>query len=415
MLRSLGHAIGGWLGVRNDITSPQDMEKVLANYGRGSDAGVPVTSETVAGIPVAHRCIRFLSETVSQLPIRVMTVAAGKRTPAPEHPAARVLRNPNPWQRPFEFRELLMDDALKSGAGTALITRGTGDRPVQMIRLHPAHTRIELNDRQVPQWVWRNPQTGRETTFPQSRIFHVRGPSDDGVRGLSPVAQFRNAFGEARAVQQHAGRFFANGAKPSAVVTTAPGTDVGPESRRGLREDMEELYSGANAYHTAVLPYGMTFEPTSMNHKDAQFIESRKFGLLDICRIYGVPPHLVYDLERATFSNITEQSLEVLKFSIAPWLIRWEQAIEFSLVPERDRDRMQVKHNVDALLRGDPKARAESLNIQRRAGVISANEWRRLENLDPRTDDGGNRYIIESNMQSDSGVLMSDQTGEPQP
>jgi len=414
MLHRLGRALGGWLGVRAEITSPVDLEKALDRYTNRAIAGVSVTSASVSGIPAAHRCIRFLSETVSQLPIRVMTVASGSRTPAPEMQAARVLSAPNPWQRPYEFRELLTDDALKTGNGCALITRN-GDRAVQMIRLHPAHYRIEMSDRGLPEWVWRDPRGGAETVYQQDRIFHLRGPSNDGIQGLSPVSVFLNTFGESQAMQDHAGRFWANGAKPSAVISTPAGIDIGKESRADLREDMQELYSGPRAYSTAILPQGMTFEPVSLNHRDAQFIDGRKFSLLDICRIYGVPPHLVYDLERATFSNITEQSLEVLKYSIAPWLIRWEQAVLFSLVSERDRDRVQVKHNVDALLRGDPKARAESLNIQRRAGVISANEWRQLNDMDRRTDPGGDRYIIESNMQSDTGPLMNDETGESQP
>ncbi len=414
MLRRLGQALGGWLGVRADITTPQELDKALERYTNRAIAGVSVTAASVSGIPAAHRCIRFLSETTSQLPIRVMTVDDGRRKPAPDMAVAKVLRAPNPWQRPYEFRELLTDDALKTGNGCALITRnGRGD-PVQMIRLHPAHYRVEVNDRGLPEWVWRDPRGGAETVFPQDRILQVRGPSDDGIRGLSPVAVFRNSFGENQAMQDHAGRFWVNGAKPSAVVTTPDGVTVDKESRANLREDLEDLYRGERAYKTAVLPVGMKFEPVSLNHRDAQFIDGRKFGLLDICRIYGVPPHLVYDLERATFSNITEQSLEVLKYSIAPWLIRWEQAILFSLVSEADRDRVQVKHNVDALLRGDPKTRAESLNIQRRAGIISANEWRALNDMDPRTDVGGDRYIIESNMQSDTGSLVADGTGESQ-
>lgn len=415
MLRRLGQALGSWLGVRAEITSPQELEKALDRYMGRSAAGVSVTQASVSGIPAAHRCIRFLSETTSQLPIKVMRTSDNRRVPAPDMPAARVLANPNPWQRPYQFREILTDDALKTGNGSALITRGVGDNPVQLIRMHPAHYRIMPTDRGVPEWVWRDPRDGSETVYPLERVLHLCGPSDDGYRGLSPVQVFRNSLGESQAMQEHAGRFWANSAMMGLVVTPSDGADMGPEARKALREDLDEMQSGANAFKTAVLPQGVTMETVSMNHRDAQFIEGRKISLLDICRIYGVPPHLVYDLERATFSNITEQSLEVLKYSIAPWLIRWEQAILFSLVPERDRANVQVKHNVDALLRGDPKARAESLQIQRRAGVISANEWRALNDMDPRTDPAGDRYIIESNMQADDGALLNDQTGEPQP
>lgn len=408
MLRRLGQAIGRWLTPQNAITTPVELEKALDRYMNRSLAGVSVTAASVGGIPAAHRCIRFLSETTSQLPIKVMNVTDRRREPAPDMPAAKVLANPNPWQRPYEFRELMTDDALKTGNGSALITRGVGGNPVQLIRMHPAHYRIEATDRGVPEWVWRDPRSGAETVYPVDRVLHLRGPSDDGYRGLSPVQVFRNSFGESQAMQDHAGRFWANSAMMGLVVSTPAGVDMSRESRAELREDLDEMQSGANAFKTAVLPQGMTMDTVSMNHRDAQFIDGRKFSLLDICRIYGVPPHLVYDLERATFSNITEQSLEVLKYSIAPWLIRWEQAILFSLVPERDRENVQVKHNVDALLRGDPKARAESLQIQRRNGVISANEWRALNDMDPRTDEGADRYIIESNMQSDNGTLNTD-------
>ncbi len=408
MLRRLGQAIGRWLTPQNAITTPVELEKALDRYMSRSASGVSVTQASVSGLPTAHRCIRVLSETTSQLPLKVMLTRDGGRVPAPDMPAARVLANPNPWQKPYEFRELMTDDALKTGNASALITRGVGGAPVQLIRMHPAHYRIMPTDRGVPEWVWRNPQTGEETVYPHDRVLHLRGPSDDGYTGLSPVQVFRNSLGESQAMQEHAGRFWANSAMMGLVVTPSEGVDMSPESRKALREDLDEMQSGANAFKTAVLPAGMTMDTVSMNHRDAQFIDGRKMSRIEICQIYGVPPHLAYDLERATYSNIVEQSMEFLKYGVGPWLIRWEQAILFSLVPERDRAQVQIKHNVDALLRGDPKARAESLNIQRRAGVINANEWRALNDMDPRTDEGGDRYIIESNMQSDSGRLMND-------
>ena len=384
-----------WLGgeVRSEITTSRGLERMLAREGMSS-AGVTVTATTASGLPAVEASVKVISESLAQLPLRVMRVDGDRRAPATDHWAYELLRRrPNPEQTAFEFREIMTRDYLYRGDGWALKVM-SGQRVIDLLRLHPDRIQVEQNAGRV-RYLYSRPD-GSQIEIARDRLFHLRGASEDGITGINPIRQHQNAIGRALALEGHAGRYFSNGAKPGGLLTQEAGTEMGEDARKALREDFQEMYSGSNAYKTAVLPAGMDFKPVSISNKDAEFIESAKFSITDIARIFRVPPHMIGDLERSMFSNIEHQALEYVKYTLMPHMVRWEQAVERDLLNYDPT--LQVKHNANALLRGDMQSRAEALQIQRRNGVISADEWRRLEDMDPRGDRAGEQYIVEQNM-----------------
>lgn len=396
MLRRIAMAI---LDIRNDITEPQDLERALARFQTGTPAGQHVSIETAQTLPAVEAAVKVIAETTAGLPIRVMRVDGDRREPASDHSVFDLMLRPNDWQTPFEFREMMTRDVLYRGNAYARKV-SSGGRVIELLRLHPDQVKVEVDDRLEVTYRYRR-EDGRHIDLRRSEVFHLRGPSDDGFTGLSPIAQHRNSIGEALALQDHSARWFGNGAKPSGLLEQDDGTDMGPETRKALKEDFEEFNSGKNAYSTAVLPAGVKFKPVAISHEDAQFIESRQFSVLEVCRIFRVPPHKLAHLADATFSNIEHQGLEFIRDTIAPWCSRWEQALERDLIDRNET--VQIRHNMNGLMRGDSKARAEYYQIMRRNGAMTANEIRRFEDMNPREDDAGDQFIIEGNMMPDDG------------
>ena len=213
---------------------------------------------------------------------------------------------------------------------------------------------------------------------------------------MSPIAQAREAVGLSLATEEYGAKFFGNGARPGGVLEH-PGILKDPEK---LRESWNKVYQGTrNSHKVAVLEEGMKYHTIGIAPEDAQFLETRKYQVNEICRIFRVPPHLVGDLERATFSNIEHQSIEFVQHTIRPWLVRWEQAISRSLLDEKERLLYFAKFNVDGLMRGDYKSRMEGYAVGRQNGWLSANDIRGLEDLPPiPKEQGGDVYLVNGNM-----------------
>lgn len=387
----------------NTITTSEDLDKTWLRFGTESASGQIVTDTTAMGLSAVYACVRVLSQTVSHLPLVLYRHAGDTRLPAESDKRFLLLKErPNEWQTSLEFRELLQKDVELRGNGYAYIVRGVGGVAVELIRMHPDCVAVDQDAATLALKYTYTRKDGKRTELERRNVFHLRGMGDDGVTGISPVRQHRNTIGDALGLQTHGSKFFKNGARPSGVLDQEAGTKLSPESKKSLKEDFDDAYSGAeNAFKTLILPGGVTYKPLSISMEDAQYIESRKLSVSEIARIYGVPPHKIGDLEKATFSNIEHQALEFVVDAIVPRVTRWEQAIKRDLLAEDQN--LYAKHNLSALLRGDAKSRAEALQIQRRNGVINANEWRELEDMNPRTDDGGDGYIVEANMRPDDG------------
>ena len=227
-------------------------------------------------------------------------------------------------------------------------------------------------------------------------MLHIPGLGFDGVIGYSPIALEKNAIGLGIAAEEYGSKFFAHGATPSGVLTH-PNTVKDPSL---LRVSWNNAYGGAsNSGKVAILEEGMTFTRISMPNNEAQFLETRKFQVSEICRIYRVPPHLVADLEHATFSNIEHQSISFAVHTIRPWLVRIEQAIDKQLFPEKEKSRFYAQFNMDGLMRGDYKSRMEGYAIARQNGWMSTNDIRALENMNPvPAEEGGDAYLVNGNM-----------------
>lgn len=229
-----------------------------------------------------------------------------------------------------------------------------------------------------------------------SDVLHIPGLGFDGLVGYSPIAMAKNAIGMAIACEEYGAKFFANGAAPGGVLEH-PGTLKDPTR---VRESWNTTFGGSsNSSKVAVLEEGMKYTPISISPEQAQFLETRKFQINEIARIFRVPPHMVGDLEKSSFSNIEQQSLEFVKYTLDPWVSRWEQAMVRSLLSPSDKRKYFIKFNVDGLLRGDYQSRMNGYATARQNGWMSANDIRELENLDliPQ-EEGGDLYLINGNM-----------------
>ena len=237
-------------------------------------------------------------------------------------------------------------------------------------------------------------------------VLHIPGLGFDGLVGYSPIAMAKNAIGLSIATEEYGAKFFANGATPGGILEY-PGTVKDPDR---VRESWNKGFSGRNSHKVAILEEGMKYTPISISPNEAQFLETRKFQIDEIARIFRVPPHMVGDLEKSSFSNIEQQSLEFVKYTLEPWLMRWEQSINRALLSPNEKSTYFVKFNVDGLLRGDYQSRMNGYATARQNGWMSANDIRELENLDliPE-EDGGDLYLINGNMTklADAGIFAN--------
>ena len=233
-------------------------------------------------------------------------------------------------------------------------------------------------------------------TLAPKDVLHVPGLGFDGLVGYSPIAMAKNAIGMAIACEEYGAKFFANGAAPSGVLEH-PGVIKDPSR---VRDAWQSQFGGsANANKVAVLEEGMKYTPISISPEQAQFLETRKFQINEIARIFRVPPHMVGDLEKSSFSNIEQQSLEFVKYTLEPWLVRWEQSLARALFSIDEKTELFVKFNVEGLLRGDYKSRMEGYATARQNGWMSANDIRELENMERIPEEkGGDLYLVNGNM-----------------
>lgn len=379
----------------------------------GSTAGKTVTERSAMQMTAVYSCVRILSEAIAGLPLQFYRYTeSGGKEKAVDHPLYFLLHDePNPEMTSFVFRETLMTHLLLWGNAYAQIIRnGRGE----VIALYPLMAdRMSVNRDVDGQLYYEytvysdDAPTVRGSTvrLAPTDVLHIPGLGFDGLVGYSPIAMAKNAIGMAIACEEYGAKFFANGAAPSGVLEH-PGTIKDPSR---VRESWQSTFGGsANSNKVAVLEEGMKYTPISISPEQAQFLETRKFQIDEIARIFRVPPHMVGDLEKSSFSNIEQQSLEFVKYTLDPWVSRWEQAMVRSLLNAEDKKRYFIKFNVDGLLRGDYQSRMNGYAIGRQNGWMSANDIRELENLDRISEEeGGDLYLINGNMTKlkDAGIF----------
>ncbi|WP_374355563.1 phage portal protein [Limnohabitans sp.] len=378
-----------------------------------TSSGVRVTPDASLRLSAVYACVRILSETMASLPIVLYRkrVDGGKDRVTDHWLHTLLCRRPNRYQNPFEWREMLQGHlALRGNAYCQIITNPRGEI-VELVPIHPDRVRMELL--RSGEFRYRvTDRFGDELVLPRGDIWHLKGLSSDGLMGMSPIELARESLGMALAAQDYGARFFANDAKPTGGWIEFPGSFKDAEAKKVFRESYQAAQSGANRGKVLVLENGMKFHEVGVTNKDAQFLELRKFQITDIARLFRVPPHMIADLDRATFSNIEQQSLEFVMHTMTPWAERWEASIGAELL--LDGDELEVEFDFANLMRGDAASRSAYYQSGIQNGWLTRNEARVAENLNPL--DGLDEPLRPLNMVEEGdaeSAEMSDETSDP--
>ena len=384
-----------WMGL-----SPRDAPKVpevtdnvrdsgqTFVFGR-ADSGERVDEKTAMQIATVYACVRLLAETVAGLPLhlyRYTDDTGNGKERAKDHPLYKILyRQPNPEMTSFSFWETMVLQILLWGNSYAQVIRDGKNNVLALYPLPPENVEVDRDEKGHIYYIYHAytdevpGENNKDIYFRSDEVFHVPGLSYNGLVGVSPIAMMKNSLGTTLAVEKYGSAFFKNGAQPSGVLEH-PGVLKNPEK---IRENWSDVYGGANnAHKVAVLEEGMSYKAISLPPEDSQFLSTRQFGVNEICRIFRVPPHLVQDMEHATFSNIEHQSIDFVVHTLTPWLVRFEQAIIKDLLLPDEQDDYFPKFNVDGLLRGDYQSRMQGYATGISNGFLSPNDIHRLENMD---------------------------------
>ena len=389
-------------------------------FGR-TTSGKPVNERTAMQTTAVYACVRILAEAVASLPLHVYEYQDdGGKKMVYDHPLYYLLHDePNPEMTSFVFRETLMSHLLIWGNAYAQIIRDGAGRVLGLYPLLPDKMEVQRDDKGNIYYVYSR-NSDENPTFKEygniklkaEDVLHIPGLGFDGLIGYSPIAMAKNAVGMTLACEEYGASFFANGANPGGVLEH-PGVLKDPSK---VRESWNSVYRGvSNAHKIAVLEEGMKYQQIGIPPEEAQFLETRKFQINEIARLYRIPPHMVGDLDKSSFSNIEQQSLEFVKYTLDPWVIRWEQSLQRSLLLPGEKGKYFIKLNVDGLLRGDYQSRMNGYAVGRQNGWFSANDIREMENMNPIPDEeGGNLYLINGAMTklADAGAFAKTDTGQ---
>ena len=372
-------------------------------FGR-STSGKNVNERTAMQTTAVYSCVRILAEAVASLPIHVYRYTETGKERVYDHPLYYLLHDePNPEMTSFVFRETLMSHLLIWGNAYAQVIRDGSGRVLSLYPLLPDKMEVDRDEHGRLFYTYtrntdENPnfsEYGRVRLKPED-VLHIPGLGFDGLVGYSPIAMAKNAVGMTLACEEYGASFFENGATPGGVLEH-PGVLKDPAK---VRESWHSVYGGSkNAGKVAVLEEGMKYQQIGIPPEEAQFLETRKFQIDEIARLYRIPPHMVGDLDKSSFSNIEQQSLEFVKYTLDPWVIRWEQSIQRALLLPQEKREYFVKMNVDGLLRGDYESRMKGYSIGIQNGFMCPNDVRRLESMDLiPVEEGGEYFLTNGNM-----------------
>lgn len=381
----------------------------------GTTSGKTVTERSAMQMTAVYSCVRILSEAIAGLPLHLYRYTdTGSKEKAIDHPLYTLLHDePNPEMTSFVFRETLMTHLLLWGNAYAQIIRNGKGEVVALYPLMPNRMTVDRDENGQLYYEYQTSQDEAHTMkgslvrLSPHDVLHIPGLGFDGLVGYSPIAMAKNSIGMAIACEEYGAKFFANGATPGGILEH-PGVVKDPER---IRESWNSAFGGsANSNKVAVLEEGLKYTPISISPEQAQFLETRKFQIDEIARIFRIPPHMIGDLEKSSFSNIEQQSLEFVKYTLDPWVSRWEQSMRRALLRPEEKQEYFFKFNVDGLLRGDYQSRMNGYATARQNGWMSANDIRELENLDRIPEEaGGDLYLINGNMTKleDAGIFAA--------
>jgi HK97 family phage portal protein len=373
-------------------------EPVVLNdfMGLGPSAGASVTPTSAITNTAVLGCVMVLSQSVASLPLITYRRTADGKDRATGHALYPILHDlPNPEMTSFDLRETLMMHLTLWGNAYCEIEMNRRGDVLALWPLRPDRTwPVRHDDGQI--WYHTRLPNNTEIALPKYRVWHIRNLSIGGIMGMSPIALAREAIGLSKAGEELGSRFFSNGAKPGGVLQH-PGK-LSDEGYSRLKSSWEARHQGLdNVNRVAILEEGMQWKDVGMPLDDAQFLETRKFQIGEIARIFRVPPHMIQDLDRATFSNIEHQGIDFVTYSLTPWLVRIEQSITRDLVGPIERNAIFAQFMIDGFLRGDIASRYAAYAVGRNWGWLSVNDIRKLENLNPI--ESGDIYLQPLNMQ----------------
>lgn len=369
-----------------------------------STSGKTVNEFTAMQTTAVYACVRILAETLAALPLQLYRFTPTGKERVYDHPLYHILHDePNPEMTSFIFRETLMSHLLIWGNAYAQIIRDGLGRVVCLYPLRPDKMQVARDAGGPIFYLYtktsdENPNVKPYGQVPlkKEEVLHIPGLGFDGLVGYSPIAMARNAVGMTMACEEYGASFFANGASPSGVLEH-PGVLKDPSK---VRDSWNAVYRGSNnAHKVAVLEEGMKYQQIGIPPEEAQFLETRKFQLDEIARLYRIPPHMIGDLDKSSFNNIEQQSMEFVKYTLDPWVVRWEQAMQRSLLLPEEKKRYFLRFNVNGLMRGDYESRMTGYSIGRQNGWLSANDIREMEDMNPvPAEEGGDLYLVNGSM-----------------
>lgn len=367
--------------------------------GRKSSSGMTVTAQSALSLSAYYAAIRNISEDVAKLPVKAIRRIGNTRQHVEAHPAGRILsRRPNADMTPMTLKEVVTAYALGWGNGYGEIVRDGRGVPMEIHPIHPARVNIvREQDGAIFYEIWQTFSfcgldaipTGIKARIPAADMLHIKGLGADGICGYSVASYAAESIGTGLAAQRFGAAFFGNNTTIGGFLKH-PQT-LSKEAQERLLESWEKRHKGSNkAHRMAILEEGMEYIQTSVNPRDAQFIELREFQVEEIARWFRIPPHKIQDLRRATFTNIESQGIEYVNDTLMPWIIRWEEEVKRKLIPEDD---ISIKFQVQAMMRGDAKARADFYRSQMNIGALSINEIREFEDMDPIGEEGDHHFM----------------------
>ncbi|CAJ1836563.1 hypothetical protein HLBENOHH_01984 [Aeromonas dhakensis] len=365
--------------------------------GKATKSGVLVTPDTALAQGVVRACVTLLAESVAQLPCELYRREDESRKRATEHPLYDIVHaSPNQKDTAFEYNELRMGHLGLRGNSYSLIDRDGKGYITELIPVNPDKIAVLKGPDGLPYYQLLD---GSQRILPMRMVHHVKAFSLDGYLGLSPIQTNPDTVGLAIAVDEHAGRVFANGTTLSGVIESPKDGakfDTQVKLDAFLNKFVERHSGIRNAFSVALLQEGMQYKQMGMNNEQAQLLESRKQGAIEICRLYKIPPHMVGELDRATNNNIEHQGLQFVIYTLLPWVKRIESAMMRDLLLPAERKDLYIEFNLSGLMRADQKSRYGSYALGRQWGWLSVNDIRRLENLPPIPN--GDIYLTPLNM-----------------
>jgi len=385
---------------RSNLARPTNWLLYGLTGGNQSYTGKIVSEESALSSSAVWAAVRILSETIASLPLHLYRRLERGKERATDHPLYNVLHiKPNPEMTTFTYRETMAGNILLHGNSYSEIERDEVNRVKHLWPLlsNKMVMKRDANTKQL-YYVYALPGGAIKVFFP-NQILHISGFGPDGLTGYNPITKGQEVIGLSMALEEFGARWFGNGARPAAVMQH-PG-QLGDKAQERLKKAWNEAHEGlSNAHRLAILEEGMTLTKYGLSPVESQAIESRKFQVVEVARLFNIPVHMLKDLDRATFSNIEMMSLEFVIYTLRPWLVRFEQNYTTQLLREDELKDYFFEHLVDGLLRGDTETRNRGYATARQWGWMSANDILELENRNPI--EGGDEYLIPLNMISAS-------------